>query len=95
MPGLQGQIVTKQASMDNLPFEAGSFDIIWAEGCAFIIGIGSALKYWKKFLRAGGYLVLSDCTWFTDSPSEECNKLLPGDIPRNAIDTGSGRSYSI
>lgn len=82
--GLDGRIVTHQASMDNLSFEEKSFDIIWAEGCAFIMGIPSALKYWKKFLKPDGFLVFSDLVWFTDSPSEECKRffdLISPDLP--------------
>jgi ubiquinone/menaquinone biosynthesis C-methylase UbiE len=79
--GLDGRIVTCQASMDNLPFDEGSFDVIWAEGSVFIIGLSTALRYWKKFLKTNGYLVFSDCTWFTDFPSGECrnffNELYP------------------
>lgn len=82
--GVDGKIVTHKASMDTLPFDEGSFDIIWAEGSSFIIGILQALKYWKKFLKQDGYLVFSDCTWYTDSPSEECknffNEMSP-DMP--------------
>jgi len=37
--GLDGRIVTHQVSMDNLPFEEASFDIIWSEGSAFIMGL--------------------------------------------------------
>jgi ubiquinone/menaquinone biosynthesis C-methylase UbiE len=70
--GLDERIVTYQASMDNLPFEEKSFDITWAEGSAFIMGLSSALRYWKKFLKPEGFLVFSDCTWFTDFPSEGC-----------------------
>jgi ubiquinone/menaquinone biosynthesis C-methylase UbiE len=70
--GLHTRIVTHRASMDALPFNEGSFDVIWAEGSAFIIGIGLALKNWKRFLRPDGYMMISDCTWFTDNPSEEC-----------------------
>ena len=70
--GLDGRIVTHQASMDNLPFDEASFDIIWSEGSAFIMGLSLALWYWKKFIKPGGYLVVSDCAWFTDSPSGEC-----------------------
>jgi hypothetical protein len=33
---LDGSMVTWRASMDDLPFDEGSFDI-WAEGSAFII----------------------------------------------------------
>ena len=74
--GLDGRIVTQRVSMDNLPFDTFSFDIIWAEGSLFIIGLGPALRYWKKFLKPDGYLVFSDLTWFTDLPSEECREFL-------------------
>ncbi|HOJ97119.1 MAG TPA: class I SAM-dependent methyltransferase [Methanospirillum sp.] len=74
--GLDKRITTRQASMDDLPFDEKSFDIIWAEGSAFIIGIGTALRKWKKFLKPDGYMMISDCTWFTDSPSDECNKFF-------------------
>ena len=74
--GLDGRITTRQASMDNLPFDDESFDIIWAEGSSFIIGILPALQTWKKFLKPDGYMMISDLTWFTDSPSEECKKFF-------------------
>ena len=67
--GLSGRIETRRVSMDDLPFRDGEFDIIWAEGSAFIIGVRQALQYWKKFIRPSGYLVLSDMFWFTRSPS--------------------------
>lgn len=70
--GLEKIIVTHQASMDNLPFEMASFDLIWSEGSSFIMGLSQALQYWKKFLKPDGYLVFSDLTWFSDSPSDEC-----------------------
>jgi ubiquinone/menaquinone biosynthesis C-methylase UbiE len=70
--GLDGRIVIHQGSMDDLPFDEGSFDIIWSEGSSFIMGLPQALRYWKKFLKPDGYLVVSDCAWFTDSPSDEC-----------------------
>lgn len=80
--GLDGRIVTHQASMDNLPFDEASFDIIWSEGSAFIMGLSLALRYWKKFIKPDGYLVVSDCAWFTDSPPVECKayfgELYPG-----------------
>jgi len=55
--GLDGRIVTRRASMDNLPFEEQSFNIIWAEGSAFIMGLQAALGYWKKFLKHGGFFI--------------------------------------
>ena len=74
--GLDGRIVTHRASMDNLPFDKASYYIIWSEGSAFILGLSTALMYWKQFLKPDGYMVVSDTTWFTDSPSDECKEFL-------------------
>jgi hypothetical protein len=45
------------------------------------MGLSPALRYWKKFLQPDGYLVVSDCTWFTDVPSEECRAFLREECP--------------
>ncbi|MDD1707858.1 MAG: methyltransferase domain-containing protein [Methanoregulaceae archaeon] len=87
--GLDQRIVTRQASMDHLPFEEKSFDIIWAEGSAFVMGLSNALSYWKKFLIPDGFLVFSDCTWFTDSPSEECREFFAAACPDMPSESGT------
>lgn len=69
--GYSGRIKTVCASMDDLPFGEESFDIIWAEGCASIIGIETAVRYWKKLLKPGGHIMISDILWFTETPSDE------------------------
>jgi ubiquinone/menaquinone biosynthesis C-methylase UbiE len=87
--GLDERIVTHQGSMDDLPFEEGSFDIIWSEGSAFIMGLPQALRYWKKFLKPDGYLVVSDCAWFTDSPSDECRTFFGEICPDMKDESGN------
>ncbi|MBN1166844.1 MAG: class I SAM-dependent methyltransferase [Methanospirillaceae archaeon] len=79
--GLDERILTYQASMDDLPFDTATFDLIWSEGSAFIMGLSNALSYWKQFVKPDGYLVVSDTTWFTDSPSPECRKFLNAMCP--------------
>jgi ubiquinone/menaquinone biosynthesis C-methylase UbiE len=74
--GFSGRIKTVCASMDDLPFGEESFDIIWAEGCSFIMGFENAVRYWKKFLKPGGYMMLSDLFWFTESPSAEAREFF-------------------
>jgi len=87
--GFDGKITIRQASMDNLSFVDNSFDIIWAEGSAFIIGMESALRYWKKFLKPDGYLVFSDCVWFTDSPSKEPKEFFDEISPGLPTESGA------
>jgi len=88
--GLDKRVVTCQASMDKLPFEKKSFDIIWAEGSAFIMGLSSAIKYWKHFLKPDGFLVFSDCTWFTGFPSGECRDFFDTMCPGMPSEPGAG-----
>jgi ubiquinone/menaquinone biosynthesis C-methylase UbiE len=78
---LDSRITTLRASMDNLPFEEESFDIIWAEGSSFIIGFTEALSSWKRFLKPSGYLGISDCFWFVDTPTEESRKFFAKYFP--------------
>jgi len=56
--GLQGRVRFRRCSLDDLPFEDESFDLIWAEGCIQFIGFEKGLVYWRRFLRAAGFLVL-------------------------------------
>lgn len=68
---LEQRITTSCASMTDLPFNEKSFDLIWSEGAAYIMGVENALKQWQPLLKANGYLVFSDLVWQTESPSEE------------------------
>jgi len=65
---LQERVRILCASMMELPFTDGAFDAIWAEGSAYIMGFDKALKNWKRFIRAQGFLVVSDLVWLTSSP---------------------------
>lgn len=69
--GVGDRITTVQGSMDELPFEDASFDVVWAEGSVFIVGYEEGLTMWKRLLRPGGYLCLTESVWFTDQPSPE------------------------
>jgi ubiquinone/menaquinone biosynthesis C-methylase UbiE len=42
--GLDAQIQTVKASMKDLPFEAGSFDLVWSEGAIYIMGFEAGLR---------------------------------------------------
>ncbi|USD63910.1 MerR family transcriptional regulator [Vibrio sp. SCSIO 43140] len=68
--GLAERLNTVVASMTELPFEPQSFDLIWAEGSAYIMGVEKALSQWKSFLKDHGYIMLSDMVWKTSTPSE-------------------------
>jgi len=70
------------ASMDDLPFDEGFFDIIWAESSIYSIGFDKGLSYFRKFLKPGGYLVCSEVVWFKDNPPAEVKKFWDNDYPQ-------------
>jgi SAM-dependent methyltransferase len=59
------------ASMDALPLPDGRFDLVWAEGSAYVMGFDAALGAWRRLLAPGGTLVLTECEWTTSTPSPE------------------------
>jgi ubiquinone/menaquinone biosynthesis C-methylase UbiE len=60
-------------SMDDLPFGEGELDLIWSEGSIYNIGFEKGLKYWSKFLKPGGFVAVSEASWFTEKRPEEIN----------------------
>jgi ubiquinone/menaquinone biosynthesis C-methylase UbiE len=65
------RITTHTGPMHALDFPAESFDVIWSEGAAYIMGFNNALRKWKPMLKKRGFLVISECTWLTVAPSPD------------------------
>lgn len=79
--GVANKISTVCASMDDLPFSDNEFDVIWCEGAIFLIGLEKGLNYWKHFLKDGGFIALTEATWFTETSSEEARQLWQDSYP--------------
>jgi ubiquinone/menaquinone biosynthesis C-methylase UbiE len=77
--GYADRITTIVADMREMTFEPSSFDLIWSEGAVFIIGIKEGMKNWKKLLKKGGFLVLSDLVLLTDSRPQDLTDYLEGE----------------
>jgi len=69
--GLEDRIEIREADMNDLPFAAESFDLIWSEGAIFVIGFDSGLSAWRPLVKPGGYLVVSEAAWFQPDPPAE------------------------
>ena len=52
-------------SMDNLPFKDEELDLIWSEGAIYNIGFEKGLNEWRKYLKKGGCIAVSEVSWFT------------------------------
>ena len=68
---LQDRVKGITGSMDNLPFEKESLDLIWSEGAIYNIGFERGLNEWKQYLKTGGYIAASEASWFTDKRPNE------------------------
>lgn len=86
---LQNKVNGIVGSMDNLPFHEEEFDLIWSEGAIYHIGFETGLKEWKKFLKKGGYLAVTENTWFTSERPFEIQKFWQKAYPE--IDTISNK----
>jgi SAM-dependent methyltransferase len=64
-------IRVRELSMFDLPFEPASFDLLWAEGSIFIIGMEKGLRTFRELVRPGGTLTFSEMCWFGDDPPQE------------------------
>ncbi|SDO03891.1 Ubiquinone/menaquinone biosynthesis C-methylase UbiE [Lutimaribacter pacificus] len=69
--GLAGRIEPLAVSMEALPFDEQGFDAIWSEGAIYNIGFEAGVQAWRRFLKPGGILAVSELTWLTaERPAE-------------------------
>ncbi len=82
---LQSRVKGIVGSMENLPFEEEELDLIWSEGAIYNIGFERGLREWRKFLKTGGYIAVSENTWFTEERLAEIEEFWQAADP--GIDT--------
>ena len=70
---LQDRVKGVIGSMDQLPFERESLDLIWSEGAIYNIGFERGVTEWREYLKKGGYIAVTDASWFTDERPAEIN----------------------
>ena len=68
---LQNRVKGIVGSMDDLPFREEELDLIWSEGAIYNIGFERGLNEWRKYLKMGGYIAVTECSWFTEERPAE------------------------
>ncbi len=68
---LQSRVKGVIGSMDQLDFQLYELDLIWCEGAIYNIGFEKGMNYWNKFLKKGGYIAVTEATWFTEKRPKE------------------------
>jgi ubiquinone/menaquinone biosynthesis C-methylase UbiE len=67
--------------MRSLDFPPASFDLIWCEGAAYIMGVAEALRSWRVLLKPEGKLALSELVWLRSDPPEDARRCLSDQYP--------------
>jgi ubiquinone/menaquinone biosynthesis C-methylase UbiE len=62
------------ANMERLPFENGELDLIWSEGAIYNMGFERGINEWRSFLKPGGYIAVTEASWFTEERPAEINE---------------------
>lgn len=98
--GVADKIKTLACSMEDLPFDEGSLDAIWAEGSIYNVGFAKGVEYFKRFLKPGGILAVSEITWLTTERPEEIQRHWHAEYPEigtasDKITTLENHGYSL
>lgn len=86
---LQDRVKGIVGSMDHPPFGEEELDLIWSEGAIYNIGFQYGLNEWRKYLKPGGYVAVSEVSWFTGERPAEIHKFWMDAYPE--IDTISNK----
>ena len=87
--GLADRITPRVASMDDLPFDDESLDAIWSEGAIYNIGFERGAREWRRYLKPGGILAVSEITWLTEERPAELQAFWSEAYP--GIDTAPAK----
>jgi ubiquinone/menaquinone biosynthesis C-methylase UbiE len=82
---MQDRVRGVVGSMDDLPFKEEEFDLIWSEGAIYNIGFERGLHQWRKFLKKGGHLAVTDASWLSEERPDEIDQFWNDAYPE--IDT--------
>lgn len=87
--GLAERITTVSASMEALPFEDGVFDAIWSEGAIYNMGFAAGVEAWRRYLKPGGIIAVSELTWLTNERPEALQAHWDREYPE--VDTAAAK----
>lgn len=87
--GVSDRIETRAASMNDRLFEDGSLDAIWSEGAIYNMGFENGIRAWRRFLKPGGILAVSELTWLTKDRPRELTEHWEAEYPE--VDTASAK----
>ena len=79
--GLADRIQTVQTDMADPPIPDGSVDMVWSEGAVYNIGFEHGLKRWRRLLRPGGCITVTELTWLAEAPPQKAVDFWQSEYP--------------
>lgn len=79
--GLGDRVRGITGDMTALTFDNESLDLIWSEGAIYNIGFERGLTEWRRFLKPGGYIAVSEASWFTPERPAEIEEFWNSEYP--------------
>jgi SAM-dependent methyltransferase len=79
--GTAQNIETLVSSMEYLPFSDASLDAIWSEGAIYNIGFSRGINEWRRFIKPGGIIAVTEITWLTNDRPEEIQRHWENEYP--------------
>jgi ubiquinone/menaquinone biosynthesis C-methylase UbiE len=79
--GVANRIAILAGDMNAPPFAPETFDLIWSEGAAYIMGFEKALVEWKRLLKPGGYIAVTELVWLQPNAPTELAEFFGSEYP--------------
>ena len=67
--------------MTALPYLPQSFDLIWSEGAAYVMGFAAAFNAWRALLKPAGCIAVSELVWLVPDPPSEAAAFFADEYP--------------
>ncbi len=78
---LEARVAIHNKSMDDLSFIMKPVDLIWAEGAIYNVGFEKGLLHFHDHLKPGGYVAVTEVSWFTSNPTKEIKSFWQEQYP--------------
>lgn len=79
--GLSHRIDPHVGDMRSPPCADGELDLLWSEGAVYNIGFADGLRGWRRLLRPGGVVAVTELSWLIDDRPAEVEAHWASEYP--------------